>query len=105
MHSRGWVDEVPGADRANAQKGLLQVICGTDNARRGINVPIRTGIFRVVQIRTGRNGIERTGDFHKIGAGRAQGFDDRGWVAAPAPEHVIEKPQRAEKAARDGRKR
>src|SRR5262249_30226213 len=39
-------------------------------------------------------------------AGRAgrKGFDDRGYVVAQAPEHVIENIRLSEKAARDGRK-
>src|SRR6185436_1447503 len=36
-------------------------------------------------------------------AGR-KGFDDRGWVVAQAPEHVVENLKLAEKAARDGKK-
>src|ERR1700709_1751991 len=44
-------------------------------------------------------------DFHQI-SGRAgrKGFDDRGWVVAQAPEHVIENLKLAEKTARDGKK-
>jgi hypothetical protein len=44
-------------------------------------------------------------DFHQI-AGRAgrKGFDDRGWVVAQAPEHVVENLKLEEKAARDRKK-
>src|SRR6185295_1925061 len=44
-------------------------------------------------------------DFHQI-AGRAgrKGFDERGWVAAQAPEHVVENLKLEQKAARGGKK-
>jgi hypothetical protein len=52
-----------------------------------------------------KTGILSARDFHQI-AGRAgrKGFDDRGWVVAQAPEHVIENLKLAEKTARDGKK-
>ena len=42
-------------------------------------------------------------DFQQI-AGRAgrKGFDDRGWVVAQAPEHVIERRREEAKAAAGG---
>ncbi|HWQ91280.1 MAG TPA: DUF3516 domain-containing protein, partial [Clostridia bacterium] len=44
-------------------------------------------------------------DFHQIGgrAGR-KGFDERGWVVAQAPEHMVENIKLEEKSARDGKK-
>jgi hypothetical protein len=44
-------------------------------------------------------------DFHQIGgrAGR-KGFDEKGWVVAQAPEHVVENLKLEGKAARDGKK-
>ena len=89
-----------------AQKGLLKVICGTDTLGVGINVPIRTVLFtRLCKFDGEKTGILSARDFHQI-SGRAgrKGFDDRGWVVAQAPEHVIENLKLAEKAARDGRK-
>jgi superfamily II RNA helicase len=89
-----------------AQKGLLKVICGTDTLGVGINVPIRTVLFtRLCKFDGQKTGILSARDFHQIGgrAGR-KGFDDRGWVVAQAPEHVIENLKLAEKSARDGRK-
>src|SRR6185436_6429308 len=52
-----------------------------------------------------KTGILSARDFHQI-AGRAgrKGFDDRGWVVAQAPEHMVENLKLAEKAARDGKK-
>jgi superfamily II RNA helicase len=89
-----------------AQKGLLKVICGTDTLGVGINVPIRTVLFtRLCKYDGQKTGILSPRDFHPIGgrAGR-KGFDDRGWVVAQAPEHVVENLKLAEKAARDGKK-
>ena len=89
-----------------AQKGLLKVICGTDTLGVGINVPIRTVLFtRLCKFDGQKTSILSARDFHQIGgrAGR-KGFDDRGWVVAQAPEHVIENLKLAEKSARDGKK-
>ncbi|MEI2722796.1 MAG: DUF3516 domain-containing protein [Verrucomicrobiota bacterium] len=89
-----------------AQKGLLKVICGTDTLGVGINVPIRTVLFtRLCKYDGQKTGILTARDFHQI-SGRAgrKGFDDRGWVVAQAPEHVIENLKLAEKSARGGKK-
>ena len=89
-----------------AQRGLLKVICGTDTLGVGVNVPIRTVLFtRLCKFDGQKTGILTARDFHQIGgrAGR-KGFDDRGWVVAQAPEHVIENLKLAEKSARGGKK-
>jgi len=89
-----------------AQKGLLQIICGTDTLGVGINVPIRTVLFtRLCKFDGQKTTLLSARDFHQI-AGRAgrKGFDDRGWVVAQAPEHAIENLKLAEKSARDGKK-
>ena len=89
-----------------AQQGLLKIICGTDTLGVGINVPIRTVLFtRLCKYDGQKTGILSARDFHQIGgrAGR-KGFDDRGWVVAQAPEHVVENLKLDEKAARDGKK-
>jgi len=89
-----------------AQRGLLKVICGTDTLGVGINVPIRTVLFtRLCKFDGQKTVILSARDFHQI-AGRAgrKGFDDKGWVVAQAPEHVIENLKLAEKTARDGKK-
>ena len=89
-----------------AQKGLLKVICGTDTLGVGINVPIRTVLFtRLCKFDGQKTAILNARDFHQI-SGRAgrKGFDDKGWVVAQAPEHVIENLKLAEKSARDGKK-
>ena len=85
-----------------AQKGLLKVICGTDTLGVGVNVPIRTVLFsRLCKFDGEKTAILSARDFHQI-AGRAgrKGFDDRGWVVAQAPEHVVENLKLAEKAAK-----
>jgi hypothetical protein len=88
-----------------AQRGLLKVICSTDTLGVGINVPIRTVLFsRLCKFDGRRTAVLSARDFHQI-AGRAgrKGFDDRGYVVAQAPEHVIENLRLGEKA-RAGRK-
>jgi superfamily II RNA helicase len=89
-----------------AQKGLLKIICGTDTLGVGINVPIRTVLFsKLCKYDGEKTGILSARDFHQIGgrAGR-KGFDDRGWVVAQAPEHMVENLKLEGKAARDGKK-
>ncbi len=88
------------------QKGLLKVICGTDTLGVGINMPIRTVLFtRLCKFDGEKTAILSARDFHQI-SGRAgrKGFDDRGWVVAQAPEHMIENLKLEEKAAKDGKK-
>jgi superfamily II RNA helicase len=89
-----------------AQKGLLKIICGTDTLGVGINVPIRTVVFTQLWKYDGQKAaILSVRDFRQI-AGRAgrRGFDDRGFVIAQAPEHVIENKRAGEKAAGDPKK-
>ena len=88
-----------------AQRGLLKVICGTDTLGVGINVPIRTVLFtRLCKFDGQKTAVLSARDFHQI-AGRAgrKGFDDRGYVVAQAPEHVIEN-KKLEEKAKDGKK-
>jgi superfamily II RNA helicase len=87
------------------QRGLLKVICGTDTLGVGINVPIRTVLFtRLCKFDGQKTAVLSARDFHQI-AGRAgrKGFDDRGFVVAQAPEHVVENRRLGEKA-KDGKK-
>jgi hypothetical protein len=72
----------------------------------GINVPIRTVVFTQLWKYDGRKAaILSVRDFRQI-AGRAgrKGFDDRGYVVAQAPEHVIENKRAGEKATGDAKK-
>ncbi|MCA9510308.1 MAG: DUF3516 domain-containing protein [Myxococcales bacterium] len=87
-----------------AQKGLLQVICGTDTLGVGVNVPIRTVLFTALSKYDGeKQALLRVRDFKQI-AGRAgrRGFDVRGSVVAQAPEHVIENARARAKAEAAG---
>jgi superfamily II RNA helicase len=88
------------------QRGLLKVICGTDTLGAGINMPIRTVLFsRLCKFDGQKTGILSARDFHQI-SGRAgrKGFDDRGWVVAQAPEHVVENFKLEEKEPKRGKK-
>ena len=84
-----------------AQSGMLKVVSGTDTLGVGVNIPIRTVLFTQLSKYDGEKTAQLTArDFHQI-AGRAgrKGFDDKGWVVAQAPEHVIENVKLGQKAA------
>ena len=89
------------------QKGLLKVICGTDTLGVGVNVPIRSVLFTQLCKFDG-SGVKilTVRDFKQI-AGRAgrRGVDDRGYVVAQAPEHVIENIRMEQKAAASTKKK
>jgi len=90
-----------------AQGGLLKVISGTDTLGVGVNIPIRTVLFsQLCKFDGEKVGVLSVRDFLQI-AGRAgrKGFDDRGWVVAQAPEHVIENLRIAEKQAANPKKK
>ena len=89
-----------------AQKGLLKVISGTDTLGVGVNVPIRTVLFtQLCKFDGEKTGILGVREFQQI-AGRAgrKGFDDRGYVVAQAPAHVIENQRLARKQAQPERR-
>ncbi len=84
-----------------AQAGLLKVVSGTDTLGMGVNIPIRTVLFTQLCKYDGeKTAVLSVRDFHQI-AGRAgrKGFDERGWVVAQAPAHVIENLKLADKKA------
>jgi superfamily II RNA helicase len=86
-----------------AQKGLLAIVSGTDTLGVGVNVPIRTVLFtRLCKYDGEKTAILSVREMQQI-AGRAgrKGFDDRGYVMAQAPEHVIENLRLEGKAAGD----
>jgi superfamily II RNA helicase len=106
LHHAGLLPKYRVLAEQLAQRGLLKIICGTDTLGVGINVPIRTVLFtRLCKYDGEKTAILSARDFHQI-AGRAgrKGFDDRGWVVAQAPEHIVENLKLEEKAARDGKK-
>src|SRR5580698_2954977 len=89
-----------------AQKGLLAIVSGTDTLGVGVNIPLRTVLFtRLCKYDGEKTGLLSVREFQQI-AGRAgrRGFDDRGFVVAQAPEHVIENMRMNEKAAREARR-
>ena len=84
-----------------AQQGMLKVVSGTDTLGMGVNIPIRTVLFsQLCKFDGEKTAILAARDFRQI-SGRAgrKGFDDRGYVVAQAPEHVIENKRIAEKQA------
>ena len=84
-----------------AQQGLLKVVSGTDTLGMGVNIPIRTVLFtQLCKFDGEKTALLSARDFRQI-AGRAgrKGFDERGYVVAQAPEHVIENKRIAEKQA------
>jgi superfamily II RNA helicase len=105
LHHAGLLPKYRVLAEQLAQKGLLKIICGTDTLGVGINVPIRTVLFtRLFKYDGEKTAILSARDFHQI-AGRAgrKGFDDRGWVVAQAPEHVVEN-LKLEGKAKEGKK-
>lgn len=107
LHHAGLLPKYRVLVESFAQKGLLKFICGTDTLGVGVNVPIRTVLFTQLCKYGGRKtSILSARDFHQI-SGRAgrKGFDDRGYVVALAPEHVIENKRLESKAGDDPKKR
>jgi Domain of unknown function (DUF3516)/DEAD/DEAH box helicase len=75
-----------------SQAGLLKVVSGTDSLGVGVNIPIRTVVFRALSKFDGeKTRLLSARQFHQI-SGRAgrKGFDDHGQVVVQAPEHVID---------------
>ncbi|MGZ6143199.1 MAG: DEAD/DEAH box helicase, partial [Myxococcales bacterium] len=75
-----------------AQQGLLKVVSGTDTLGVGVNIPIRTVLFtQLCKFDGEKTALLTVRDYLQV-AGRAgrKGFDERGYVVAQAPEHVIE---------------
>lgn len=86
-----------------AQRGLLAIVSGTDTLGVGVNIPLRTVLFtKLCKYDGEKTALLTVRDFQQI-AGRAgrRGFDDRGYVAAQAPEHVIENLRLEAKAGND----
>jgi superfamily II RNA helicase len=90
-----------------AQRGMLKIICGTDTLGVGVNIPIRTVLFsKLCKYDGDKVRILSVRDFQQI-AGRAgrKGFDDKGYVVALAPEHVVENIKLEAKAGSSGKKK
>lgn len=107
IHHGGLVPKYRRLIERLAQQNLLKVVSGTDTLGVGVNVPLRTVLFtQLCKFDGEKMLIVPVRDFHQI-AGRAgrKGFDDRGWVVAQAPEHVIENLVIEAKAAASGKKK
>ncbi|MEM9453929.1 MAG: DUF3516 domain-containing protein, partial [Myxococcota bacterium] len=92
LHHAGLLPKYRTLVERLSQQGLLKIISGTDTLGVGVNVPIRSVLFtKLCKFDGEKVRILAVRDFKQI-AGRAgrKGFDDRGWVVAQAPEHVIE---------------
>ncbi len=84
-----------------SQQGLLKVVSGTDTLGVGVNIPIRTVLFtQLCKFDGQKDAILGVREFNQI-AGRAgrKGFDERGWVVAQAPAHIVENIRLKAKAA------
>ncbi|MCA9291276.1 MAG: DUF3516 domain-containing protein [Phycisphaerales bacterium] len=89
-----------------ASSGLITLISGTDTLGVGVNMPIRTVIFRQLYKYDGVAPRQLSaGEFRQI-AGRAgrKGHDDHGTVIVLAPEHEVRNTRKKAKAAGGGRK-
>jgi superfamily II RNA helicase len=107
VHHAGMLPKYRRLVERLAQAGLLKVICGTDTLGVGVNVPIRTVLFTALSKYDGRRvRMLRVREFHQIAgrAGRA-GFDTIGYVAAQAPDHVIENERALAKIGDDPKRR
>jgi superfamily II RNA helicase len=101
LHHAGLLPKYRRTVERLSQQGLLKVISGTDTLGVGVNVPIRTVLFTQLCKFDGEKTILLpVRDFQQI-AGRAgrKGFDERGFVVAQAPAHVIENARLLQKKA------
>ncbi|HYQ32827.1 MAG TPA: DUF3516 domain-containing protein, partial [Lapillicoccus sp.] len=106
VHHAGMLPKYRRLVEQLAQRGLLQVVCGTDTLGVGINVPIRTVLFTALSKFDGsRQRPLKAREFHQIAgrAGRA-GYDTAGYVVVQAPEHTIENARNLAKAGDDPKK-
>ena len=106
VHHAGMLPKYRRLVEQLAQRGLLQVVCGTDTLGVGINVPIRTVLFTgLTKFDGSRQRSLKAREFHQIAgrAGRA-GYDTAGYVVVQAPEHTIENARNLAKAGDDPKK-
>ena len=106
VHHAGMLPKYRRLVEQLAQRGLLQVVCGTDTLGVGINVPIRTVLFTgLTKFDGSRQRMLKAREFHQIAgrAGRA-GYDTAGYVVVQAPEHTIENARNLAKAGDDPKK-
>ena len=107
LHHAGLLPKYRRLVERLSQKGLLEVICGTDTLGVGVNIPLRTVLFTQLCKYDGEGTkILSVRDFKQI-AGRAgrKGFDDKGWVVCQPPAHIVENARLEAKAAASGKKK
>jgi superfamily II DNA/RNA helicase len=107
VHHSGMLPKYRRIVERLAKEGLVTLICGTDTLGVGVNMPIRSVVFRQLYKFDGRQSrLVSAQEFHQI-AGRAgrKGHDDTGTVLVQAPEHEVRNARERQKAAESGRKR
>ncbi len=107
LHHAGLLPKYRMLVETLAQRGLFQVICGTDTLGVGINVPIRSVLFTKLCKYDGEKvDLLSVRDFQQI-AGRAgrKGFDTEGTVVVQAPDWVIDNARMGEAIASGKKKR
>ncbi|MCR2784666.1 MULTISPECIES: DEAD/DEAH box helicase [unclassified Microbacterium] len=107
VHHAGMLPRYRRLVETLAQRGLLQVICGTDTLGVGINVPIRTVVITALSKYDGVKMRQLSArEFHQVAgrAGRA-GYDPYGNVVVMAPEWEIENEAALRRAGDDAAKR
>ncbi|WP_374679391.1 MULTISPECIES: DEAD/DEAH box helicase [Microbacterium] len=107
VHHAGMLPRYRRLVETLAQRGLLQVICGTDTLGVGINVPIRTVVITALSKYDGTKMRQLSArEFHQVAgrAGRA-GYDPYGNVVVMAPEWEIENEAALRRAGDDAAKR
>lgn len=107
LHHAGLLPKYRVLAEKLVQKGLINLICGTDTLGVGINVPISTVVFTKLAKYDGeKQRVLTVRDFQQI-AGRAgrRGYDTLGKVVAVPPPHVLENLKAKRKAADKGKKK
>jgi len=88
-----------------SQRGLLKVVSGTDTLGVGVNIPIRTccspNCASTTDRRTACSACANSSR-SRVGLA-ARVFDERGWVVAQAPAHIVENLRLKAKAAGERR--
>ncbi|MHC5028388.1 MAG: DEAD/DEAH box helicase, partial [Planctomycetota bacterium] len=106
VHHSGMLPKYRRIVEQLAKDGLVKLICGTDTLGVGVNMPIRSVVFRQLYKFDGvSTRIMSPQEFHQI-AGRAgrKGHDDTGTVMVQAPEHEVKNERGRRKAAGKSKK-
>jgi superfamily II RNA helicase len=105
VHHSGMLPKYRRIVEQLARDGLIALICGTDTLGVGVNMPIRSVVFRQLYKFDGQQNRLITAQEFKQIAGRAgrKGHDDTGTVFIQAPEHEMKNARGRAKAAATGR--